>query len=96
MSELHKIENEVRAILIKNTMARGNDRYLYLCYLREKGYDLDATLEAYLMSNEYPSYDTISRARRKAQERDEMLKPSEKVIEERKKLEQDFLKYARH
>lgn len=96
MAELHTIENKVRSILLDNVKARGNDRYLYLCYLKEEGYDLDVSVSDFLLSSEYPSFETIRRTRQKAQARDERLKPSEVVEKERKKNEQDFLRYARH
>lgn len=98
MSRISKYENLVLCILLDREDARGDDRLLYYWVLRKEGYDMSLSLEDFLFFgaiNNYPNYDSISRVRRKLQERYPELRPAKNEQIRREEAEQDFRAYAR-
>lgn len=96
MGRISKYENLVLYILRNNPLARGDDKYLYFCLLREEHYNTDVSLERFLLCGEtFPNYDSISRVRRKLQEKFPELRPEKNEQKRREEAEKDFRAYAR-
>ncbi|MBR5285289.1 MAG: hypothetical protein IKU30_00170 [Clostridia bacterium] len=97
MSRISKYENVVRAILLDKTATRSDDKLLYYWVLREEGFYTGITLVSYLCGdhNKYPNYDSITRIRRKLQEKHPELRPSKNDQIRRQEAEEDFIEYAR-
>ena len=95
MSRISKYENLVLCILTQHEDTRGDDRILYLRVLHEEGFSTNITLYDFLTLDGYPNYDSISRVRRKLQERYPELRPAKNVQERREEAEEDFRAYAR-
>lgn len=109
MSRISKWERLVHCILAVNKEARGNDRYLYLQVLRSEGFDpANLSLENYLINGHefqykggkiqripLPNYDTITRVRRKLQERHPELRAPQRTQAIRSDAEGEFREYAR-
>lgn len=98
------VTEEVADILEKNTDARYDDMTLYSAYVWQKiqGKGLGAgwlqnvfSDKRFRIMNGIAPYETISRLRRKVQEQREELRPTPERIEERKRIEQNYRKYAR-
>lgn len=103
-----KAEDDVRPILEYSEAARCDDMVLYADYvyskLKNAGYDFlnNKNWLAHIFSDRriritygIAPYGTISRVRRKLQEIEEELKPSEDYLQERKRAEQEYKAYAR-
>lgn len=93
--KLETMESVVEGLLRDYPVLRGNDRKLYLAYLWKKGFSLNVTIKDFLNDDTYPSYESVTRCRRKLQERDFELLPEERIQEERQKNEERYLDYAR-
>ena len=93
------VEQELKPILEEYEAARCDDMRLYVRYLTRKGRgnDLGKVLldRKFRLMNGLASYETVSRVRRKLQAKDARLRPSKKYLEERKKAEAEYKKYAR-
>lgn len=94
--KIKTLESTVEALLRKYPKLRGNDRKLYLAYLWKKEYDLNVSIKDFFNDDTYPSYESVTRCRRKLQERHPELLPEKTVRDERKKNEERYLDYARH
>ena len=81
------IKEVVLDILTKDVKARGNDNYLILKVYQHFGWSTDLAVIAQGTKNQFES---ISRARRKAQELNPMLMPEEKIVNRRQELEEEF------
>jgi hypothetical protein len=110
MTDLYKLEDVVVNILNHYEVARFDDQWLYSKYVKDilhKVYpDEDEddinfhfysvmTDRFYRASHGIAEFGSISRCRRKAQEKYEYLKPSEALIEVKKELQSKYRKYAR-
>lgn len=99
MSKLKKIETNVLAVLLKYPESRGNDFVLYANYIKENKAELtDAGLiYALLHAKEIglPSYESVTRARRKIQQHNPQLRPPEKAAAAREEKEKQYRSYAR-
>lgn len=97
--EFLTVEKAIEPILLNNPYTRADDMLLYLEYLRGIGAagDLAAVLSdrKYRIAYGIAPYETVSRVRRKLQEKYECLRPSKDYIEYRRKNEIEFRKYAR-
>lgn len=97
--EFLTVEKAIEPILLNDPFTRADDMLLYLEYLRSIGAagDLAAVLSdhKYRIAYSIAPYETVSRVRRKLQERHECLRPSKDYIEYRRKNEKEFRKYAR-
>lgn len=97
--EFETVEKAIEPILLNNPYTRADDMLLYLEYLRSIGAagDLAAVFSdrKYRIAYGIAPYESVSRVRRKLQERYECLKPSKDYIECRRKSENEFRKYAR-
>ena len=95
--EFKTVEQEIKPILLNNEDARADDMRLYVRYINSKGGDAGKVLldRKYRLMNGLASYETVSRVRRKLQERDARLKPSKEYIAARKKAEAEYKAYAK-
>lgn len=98
MTDMNTIYTLVKNILEDDTKARGNDMFLYLQVCKIK--NLDAVAQPFYVvmqrSKELglPSYESVSRARRKVQEDHEELKPCKAVQDAREEYEQMMFEWA--
>lgn len=95
MSRISRYENTVMYVLRKYIGTRADDKLLYFWVLREEGFSTGVSLEHYLLSGEFPNYDSITRCRRKLQEKYPELRPAKNEQIRREEAEQDFRAYAR-
>lgn len=91
---LENIENHVIQILNEDNNTRSNDNLLYLELLSRLGFDTDIKLSDYLVDSSYPNYNSVSRARRKAQEKFPELKPSKLMCSIIEMEQQEYIAYA--
>ena len=96
MSRVSKYENLVHAILLDKVATRSDDKLLYYWVLHEEGFNTGISIDRFLLSaSEYPNYDSITRCRRKLQEKYPELRPAKNEQIRREEAEQDFRAYAR-
>lgn len=102
--EFKTIEQELTPILKESAAARCDDMALYASYAFAKleGFNYGAGwLEKVFSDRRFriihgiAPYGTVSRVRRRLQEANEELRPSKEYQEERKRVEQEYKKYAR-
>lgn len=99
MKRMKDIEIKVADILYKYPESRANDFVLYALYIKENNAELSrvgliyALMEAKKLN--MPNFESITRARRKIQQRNPELKPPHKTEKIRASRELDFRKYAR-
>ena len=94
---IKNIEGFVLQTLEENPRARRDDFILYGGVLKRMGCDLHQTLAEFLANAKgcmMPSFETVSRARRKIQEERTDLIDAE-TEEKRREAEQDFVLYSR-
>lgn len=97
MGRISKYENLVHVILTHYEETRSDDKRLYYRVLVDEGYDTGVSLYRYLMNSEdFPNYDSITRIRRKLQERFPELRPAKNEQIRRDEAEKDFRAYARN
>lgn len=96
---IKKIEERVLNILLVYPDARGSDFVLYARYLQEYNPELKDTGLIYALTEakrlNMPNYETITRARRKVQEKLPDLKPTKTTQRRRAASERAFREYAR-
>lgn len=87
------VEATVQAILAEDKVARADDHYLY--YLVVKHYTKDEFLYAFIFHKQLqiPTFESVSRARRKVQEKFPELRADRKTEQARLKQEIDFYNY---
>lgn len=95
MGRISKYENVVRCVLMQKAATRSDDKLLYYWVLRAEGFSTGIALETFLLSGNYPNYDSISRVRRKLQEKYPELRPPKNDQIRRQEAEEDFIEYAR-
>lgn len=94
--EIKKVHSMVKDILIKSVKARNSDAYLYCKVLEKIGKGLSQMpFDTIIMDSELPKYDTVTRARRKIQEKNPELQGDERVTKCRKENEEVFKEYSR-
>lgn len=105
MKKLLKITELVKGILEENEETRDDDNLLWLEAIRETAYKRDCVYVldwsiAGLMNNirnlHLPTFESVSRARRKLQEKYPELRGEEKARKEREKREEIYKEYARN
>ena len=101
--KMRDISRKVEGILLTNERSRNSDNILYLEVIRKvahtEGINLDAmnVPEFFLHLGDYgfPSYETVSRVRRKLQEENPWLEASKRVKEGRAEKEAEMREWAR-
>ena len=99
MKKYLSIKNEVMNILVEMPKTRDNDRELYLEYIKRNGYN-PYELSVYALCELtnmgiLPSLESVSRARREAQQFNEEVKSTKTVTERRKKEREEYTEYFR-
>lgn len=96
--KLETLETEVEFILTTEESARADDMTLYLKYLELHDASLVETFNSrtYRLAMGLSSYGSVSRCRRRLQEKYSELKPSEATLKLRKEEEKRFKAYARN
>jgi hypothetical protein len=85
ISSLLKIQDRVRYILIKHPEAKGDDVLLIWRYLRFFHYkQIKISFPEFKALLTLPAFESITRARRKLQEKDLSLRPTEKTQRKRR------------
>ena len=94
MGRISKWEDKVKTILEEHPAAREDDRALYYWILKDEGFDVTVSIARFLMGTGYPNYETITRVRRKLQEKfPELAVNNIKAM--RSTAEKEFEAYAR-
>ena len=99
MGDLKKLEDVVRNVLIDYPDTRNSDNILYKHILQN--YNpmlLNSSVKDYLMYfNDYkvPRFESVARCRRKLQEKNPQLRPTENVRKWREENETKFFNYAK-
>lgn len=97
MERIKKTEDIVLDVLEKNERSRKDDFVLYGAVLKRLGVDLKQSLYEFLASakeNRMPSFETVTRVRRKLCENNDFLIDKE-TFKHRKNKENDFIEYSR-
>lgn len=97
MKRIKKTEDIVLDVLENNLKARQDDFILYGAVLKRLGVDLKQTLYEFLAKakeNKMPSFETVTRVRRKLCENNDFLIDKE-IFKHRKNKENDFIEYSR-
>ena len=93
--ELKTIEAKVEYLLEKYPHTRDSDKALltnlYVMFYKVNIFDPSTDI---LFNDELPTYDTVSRARRKVQERREDLRAKDKVEAQRIADQEAYIEYA--
>ena len=88
----------VYTILVNDITARGNNDYLYSKVCEKMGVDLTRISASdffkYRKDWKLPPFESVTRARRKVQERNKELLPPEKIVQKRKEWEEKYSKYG--
>lgn len=93
--ELETTKMIVESILETNRLARGNDFYLIICYLRAMGVKVpQLTAKQYIALS--GSISTVLRVRRIIQNIDGRFKPSKRTVERRAKRAKQFARVKYH
>ena len=96
--ELKTVKEMVEKLLKENLILRGDDDLLFceICRQIKPETQSMSVCEFFLMRKKMglPSFESVSRCRRKAQEEINGLKPCERVQESRKRQEEKFYNFA--
>lgn len=95
MGKQKKFEPYVRQILESFPESRDNDNILFALYCASRGYDLTVPMHQALQDPTLPNRETITRVRRKLQEKDENLRGSKRIRKIRADLEEEYREYAK-
>lgn len=91
------VEQEITPILKSSANTRRDDMLLYSCYVYSKGAELTQAFASmdYRHLYDLAPYETVSRVRRKLQEKYAELRPTAEQIEEKKRAEKEYKLYAK-
>lgn len=95
MGRIKNYENLVRAVLLTHEATRSDDKLLYYWLLREEGFDTEIPLSRFLIGSNFPNWESVTRVRRKLQEKFPELRPEKPEQDRRRDLEEEFIEYAR-
>lgn len=97
--KLKGIEKNVFELLLNDSKTRGDDFVLYAKYIEKYRPDLRDMSFIHLFNfhkkYELPSYESVTRARRKLQAKYLAIRPTETARKNRKTQEETFIQYAR-
>ncbi len=94
MVRLKRMQDKVEYLLTKYPVTRDDDRMLIgAVYAHFYGVDINAPFKEVLLNDKLPSFETIGRCRRKAQEGNEALRG--KRDKERIELQKEYIEYAK-
>lgn len=98
------VEQDIRPILKDNYAARCDDMALYAYYVYDKVQEMGLgkgwlqkvfSDRRFRITHGIAPYETVSRVRRKLQEKYDDLRPPQDLREERKKIEKVYKEYAK-
>ena len=89
------IESRVRRILEDNPATRDDDNLLMIEYCALVGYNVNRPFWAVMKDKTAPNRESVTRARRKLQEKFEDLRGTRKTRAKRAELEEEYREYAR-
>lgn len=96
--KIETVKKMVREILKDNAHTRGDDNILFLEVLKKLGLKInEITIDIFFQNYgrlDLPSIETVTRARRKAQEENPLLLPTDEVILRRRRAEEKFYNFA--
>ena len=103
MVEIRKVSKLVKSLLAEDEHCRNSDSYLYLRVLKifaeKRGIDLrDVTISNFFLNlhgTAFPIFESVRRARQKAQEKNPDLRACDEVEEYRAENELEYRAYAR-
>lgn len=97
--KLNTVKDLVENFLKENPVTRGDDDLLYMLIIQRLGVDLDGTSIRDFFECRFriglPSFESVRRARQKAQADNEELLPCEDIVQHRRKCEKKFYKFAK-
>ena len=97
--KLKGIEKNVFELLLNDRRTRGDDFVLYARYIETYRPELSymSFINLFVLHNQFdlPSYESITRTRRKLQGKYLALRPTETTRKNRKTQEETFIQYAR-
>lgn len=96
MSRMSNLEPLVLNALVNDDRCKKDDFILYLSVIEQMGIDTNITINSVLKNHKnfnLPSFESVSRCRRKLQERDVSLK-SDEAVRIREKERREFEDYA--
>ena len=88
------IEGKVEQVLRQHPATRSNDRLLVVAFYDEYYGVFNEPFWQVMSRNDLPSTESITRCRRKIQERDESLRADKRVERKRIDRQLDFIEYA--
>lgn len=95
MSRLNSLESKVREVMKQNPATRDDDRVLALyLWVNKYGVDPRATITEVMENKNLPSQESIGRARRKIQEKDETMRGSKQKEKIRMAMQEEYIAYA--
>lgn len=98
MARIKRVEVTVLQVLSENENARGDNYVLIYEVLTRMNPDIRGLSFDYVMFNhkkfKLPSFESITRARRKVQAEYENLRPTQAIQKTRKEEEQEYINYA--
>ena len=90
MEELKKLKDTVKEVMRADSKTRNSDKWLIIQVLRKRGFKIYVD---YKELKEMPSFESITRCRRKIQNDDKELLPTEKTDRRRTELEEEHRRY---
>lgn len=89
------LEDKITGLLMEHPEARNSDRALYKLFIRRYYPALiNVPFSVFMDHADVPSFESISRSRRKAQERNDELKAVAEVQKHRYNKETEYIDYA--
>lgn len=93
--EIKQIQNVVKKVLIVDELSRKNDNHLICETMRRMGFNIERSFKDVMNDNLTPSFESITRARRKVQQGHPNLKDNY-VAQLRAQQEEMFREYSRN
>lgn len=93
-TELNTMHDIVYDILVADSEARNSDAKLICDVLDHKGINIHQSFASIMLGNEKPSFETITRCRRRVQQQFPELRATRQVEENREELEGQFRLWA--
>lgn len=93
--EIKQIQNVVKKVLIVDELSRKNDNHLICETMRRMGFNIERSFKDVMNDNLTPSFESITRARRKVQQEHPNLKDNY-VAQLRFQWEEMFREFSRN
>lgn len=93
--EIKQIQNVVKKVLIVDELSRKNDNHLICETMRRMGFNIERSFKDVMNDNLTPSFESITRARRKVQQEHPNLKDNY-VAQLRFQREEMFREFSRN